>query len=152
MPIIVLMFIGGILAEIWTLLTFARTVGIGATLLWLLTAAVLGVVLIRLHGLATARRVQEMMARGEFPGPAMLDGLAVVIAGILLTVPGLLSDAVAAILLVRPLRNLMLAWAARRWAARHPSARPTDRPPPPGVIEGESRRVNDNRPGHDDPR
>ena len=85
----------------------------------------LGVLVLRAAGLATALRARESLNRGELPAQTMLEGLMMALAGGLLILPGFISDVLGLVLLLpfgpltrwrgdtasRPLKA-MLPWAA----------------------------------------
>ncbi|MCG5241916.1 FxsA family protein [Azospirillum doebereinerae] len=141
-------------------------IGAGPTIGLLLLSAVVGVFLVRHRGLAALTRAQTATAGGQAPIGAVLDGFCEVIAGILLIVPGFLSDLVAIALLIRPLRRGLGRWLLARMVGKgafpmfggpgfgHPAAgsgpgfgggpRPGQPfPPPPGVIDGDYRDVSE---------
>lgn len=92
-------------------------IGAGPTIGLLLLSAVIGVLLIRHRGLASLSRVQGAALQGDAALSGLLDGVCVVIAGILLIIPGFLSDLLALVLLIPPLRRLMGRWLVGRLAA-----------------------------------
>ena len=80
-------------------------------------AGVLGAWLIRWQGWRTWRRIQEELARGAMPADAVQDGLLILVAGVLLITPGVLTDAVGVLLLVPPVRRLVKSRLIRRFKA-----------------------------------
>ena len=95
-------------AEIAVFIQVGSRLGVGMTLLLVLASAVFGIWLVRAQGFATATRVQAMIARGESPALSMLEGLALLAAGVLLLIPGFLTDVAAFVLLIPPLRRLII--------------------------------------------
>jgi len=93
-------------------------IGAGPTIGLLILSAMVGIFLVRHRGLASLTRAQTATARGEAPIGAVLDGFCEVIAGILLIIPGFLSDLVALALLIRPLRRGMGRWLLARMAGK----------------------------------
>jgi len=132
------------IAEIATFVWVGSRIGVGMTLLLVVIGVVIGLWLVRMQGFATASRVQAMIARGESPAQGMLEGLALLAAGVLFLVPGFLTDIAALLLLIPPLRR----WIIRRYLRRVGLGGPVTRPPagPDQVgrtpLEGESRRVD----------
>jgi UPF0716 protein FxsA len=112
--LILLLILGLPIAEIAGFVEIGGRIGVLATLVWVLLAAVAGVTVIRLQGVATALQVRAALARDELPARALFDGACVVLAGFLLLFPGFVSDAVAVLLLLPPLRGLLFAAIARR--------------------------------------
>jgi UPF0716 protein FxsA len=129
-------------AEIAVFIHVGSRLGVGLTLLLVLASAVFGVWLIRVQGFAAATRVQAMIARGESPALGMLEGFALLAAGVLLAVPGFVTDLAAFALLIPPLRRAIIRLYLRRVRLEgtvthhYPEPGKTGRPP----LEGESRR------------
>jgi UPF0716 protein FxsA len=131
------------LAEIASLVAFGRAVGVAPTLAWVMVAAVLGGLLVRSQGFAHARRMRAAMAQGQLPAGPLFDGMAMVVAGLLLIVPGLLGDALAVALLLPQVRRGLLGALIPRFLGgvdRRPGGRTAESAT---VIEGEARRVRD---------
>jgi UPF0716 protein FxsA len=101
-------------AEIAVFIQVGSRLGVGMTLLLVLASAVFGIWLIRVQGFAAATRVQDMISRGESPAQGMLEGLALLAAGVLLLIPGFLTDMAAFILLIPPLRRGVIRIYLRR--------------------------------------
>ena len=117
--------------ETLLLMRLGRSLGGGVLLLYLLGSVAAGVMVMRRHGLGALQQVRAAMARGEMPAAAMMEGLLGLAAGMLLILPGLLSDALALVLL--GLRRRLARQIDRRMAAARPDLRR------PVVIEGEYR-------------
>lgn len=101
-------------AEIAGFVVIGGRIGVLATLAWIFLAALLGLTVLRLQGMATALQVRQALARDELPGRALFDGACVAFAGFLLLIPGFVTDAVAILLLLPPLRRLLFWLVARR--------------------------------------
>jgi UPF0716 protein FxsA len=96
------------LAEILVLIAVADQIGIAWTVLALALSAVLGVVVIRVLGAASLAQLRDALARREPPGGALVRSACVLIAGMLLIVPGFLSDVLALLLLIPPVRATVM--------------------------------------------
>jgi len=131
-------------AEIAIFVQVGSRIGAGMTVLLVVVSAVVGVWLVRRQGLATATRVQAMVARGESPALGMLEGLALLAAGVLLVIPGFLTDIAAFVLLIPPLRRgiirLYLHQVRLEGGVAHHS--PGTDKPGRSPLEGKSRRVD----------
>ena len=66
-----------------------------------------GAYLAKYQGLLTMRKVQEQMNRGIMPGEEMIDGLCILLGGILLLAPGFLTDIMGLLLLLPPTRTMI---------------------------------------------
>lgn len=94
------------LVEIALFVLVGDAIGLWPTLAATVLTAVLGAVLIRGRGLAALRHLQPGAAPEAIPLASLLDGAVVVVAGLLLIIPGFLTDLVGLVLLVRPVRHL----------------------------------------------
>ncbi len=115
--VILLLVLGLPIAEIAAFVVIGGEIGVLATLAWVFLAALAGMVVIRLQGVATALQLQAALSRDELPARALFDGACVTVAGMLMLFPGFVSDAVAILLLLPPLRALAFQLIARRIAA-----------------------------------
>ena len=131
------------LAEILVLIAVADQIGIGWTVLALVAAAVLGVLVIRVLGAASLAALRDALARREPPAGPLFRGACVLIAGVLLIVPGFLSDILALLLLIPPVRATLIG---ALWRQRSGGRRDGDGAM---VIDGDYHEV---QPDHDDPR
>ncbi|MFM2045003.1 MAG: hypothetical protein RLY86_3579 [Pseudomonadota bacterium] len=95
------------LAEIAGFAYVGQELGVLNTLGLVLASMVLGILLVRHRGLETLRRAQQRIARGEPPVREAFDGVFLVLAGILLIIPGFVTDVLALLLLLPPVRNLV---------------------------------------------
>ena len=131
-------------AEIAVFIQVGSRIGAGMTVLLVVVSAVVGVWLVRRQGLATATRVQAMVARGESPALGMLEGLALLAAGVLLVIPGFLTDIAAFVLLIPPLRRGIIRLTLRQMRLEGGVAHHSPGTDKPGrsPLEGKSRRVD----------
>ena len=132
------------IAEIATFVWVGSRIGVGMTLLLVVIGVVVGLWLVRRQGFATAGRVQAMIARGESPAQGMLEGMALLAAGLLFVLPGFVTDIAAVLLLIPPLRRWLIRVYLKRAGV---DTTVTQHPPGPdnpdrSPLEGESRRVD----------
>lgn len=98
MPFIVLLVFVG--AETWVILRLMDRLGGSFVGLWLLAAAIIGGWMIVGGGLTALGRVRLAVARGELPAADIFQGLITAFAGLLLIVPGFITDLLALSLLI----------------------------------------------------
>lgn len=141
--LVLLVLLGLPIVEIWLMIEIGQEVGALPTIALILGTAALGMLLFRVQGLATLARVQAHLDRGEAPVGELLSGLGLLAAGLLLFIPGFLTDAIGLLLFVPPLRRFIIgagvAWALARgrthvWTARGGGPRPPGGGP---VIDGD---------------
>ena len=109
------------LAELWSLLALGAHTTAGAALLWVLCAGFAGVVAIRLAGMQVLRRLQQAQREGVLHQNLVAGDMAIAVAGLLFIVPGLISDALALLVLIPPLRVVLARLAGVRAAAKSTS-------------------------------
>ncbi|MGE0745745.1 MAG: FxsA family protein [Rhodospirillales bacterium] len=126
------------LVEIAGFIVVGDAIGLWPTLALVVLAALAGALLLRLQGIATIRRVQAALARRQAPVVEIFDAFCLMIAAVLLIIPGFVSDAIALLLLLSPVRSLL----RRRMKVYAP-------PPPPGgppgggpVIDGDYHEID----------
>jgi UPF0716 protein FxsA len=78
----------------------------------------LGAALSRWQGAGVYWRIQSELRAGKLPTTSLLDGFLILVAGLLLITPGILSDLVGISLLIPPIRLLYRALAIR-WIKRY---------------------------------
>lgn len=100
------------LIEVVLLFRIAEVIDWGPTLALIIVTGILGAWLARREGLRTLGRIQADLNAGVVPTDSMLDGALILVAGVLLVTPGVLTDLCGFTLLVPPARR----WVKRRLA------------------------------------
>lgn len=106
------------LAELAVMLAVGHWIGIWATIALLFVVSLLGFVLVKHQGLGVWRRIRAEIRDGQVPAAAALDGALVLVAGVLLLIPGFITDALGFVLLVPAVRGLIRRFASRRITRR----------------------------------
>lgn len=114
-PYLPFLLIAWPIAEIAALVWVGGHLGVINTVALVLLAAFGGLALFRYVGFGLLRRVQAELAGGRMPTGTLLEGFVVLVAGVLLILPGFLSDVLAFLLLFAPLRRLIIAAIATRF-------------------------------------
>jgi UPF0716 protein FxsA len=107
-----------LLAELFVAIKVAEAIGVLYMLLLLVASWPLGTWALRSEGQAAWRRLSAAVSAGRSPGREVLDGVLVLIGGLLLIVPGFLSDVVAICALFPPTRSLLRGRLARHLQSR----------------------------------
>ena len=93
--------------ELWSLIELGAQTSASSTMLWVLCAGVLGIGLFRLAGRQTLEHLQQAQREGVLSQQLLMGNVARLVAGVLLIIPGLISDALALVVLLAPLRILL---------------------------------------------
>ena len=97
------------LLEIAGFVIVGREVGALATVGLVLASSLAGVLLLRHQGFGVMARVRAEMAGGGDPSRQLAHGAMIVVAAILLIIPGFITDIIGLLLFLPPVRDL--AWS-----------------------------------------
>ena len=95
------------LAEIAGFILVGQRIGLFPTLSLILLSAVAGIVLMRVQGFGVLTRLRQSGQQGRAPGKELLDAAMILIAGILLLIPGFLTDIIGLALFLPPVRGFL---------------------------------------------
>jgi UPF0716 protein FxsA len=131
------LFVALPIAEIAAFVIVGGWIGVLGTVGLVLLSAAAGMALLRHQGARTALSLQQAVAGVRNPSIALADGAIVMIAALLLIVPGFLSDAAALALLIPPIRAAVLKAVASRVTVHAAGPRNGARRYGADVIDGE---------------
>ncbi|EJT03767.1 phage T7 F exclusion suppressor FxsA [Rhizobium sp. CCGE 510] len=103
------------LAEIAGFVVVGRAIGLWLTLALVMLGVVLGMALLRRQGIGILRRMSSEGRNGVMPGRDLLRPAMNVIASLLLIVPGFLTDIIAILILIPPVREFVWRAIAKRF-------------------------------------
>ena len=89
---IFLFFVLMTLLEITVLISVGQAVGSLSTILLIIATAFIGSRLLKQQGWATMARAQQNIAEGQQPTIEILEGVVILISGVLLITPGFITD------------------------------------------------------------
>ncbi|MDG6779060.1 FxsA family protein [Thiomicrorhabdus sp. zzn3] len=108
MKVFLLFFILIPLLELYLLIQVGGVIGALPTVLLTVATAVIGVWLMRSQGVKVLQDAQLAMTQGEAPQTAMMEGVFIFLGGVLLLVPGLMTDALGLLFLIPWVRQTMI--------------------------------------------
>lgn len=112
----VLAFLALPLLEIALLIKLGQVLGFWPVIAIVLVTALAGVFVIRTQGLATMRRMSDALAHDRAPHAELADGALLLLAGMLLVLPGPMTDVTGVLLLLPPVRKMLAALLFRHAA------------------------------------
>lgn len=122
------------IVDLALLVWIGRHVGFWPTVGLIVATALLGSFLARREGLSALARFRARLASGAMPGSELTDGLIILVAGVLLLTPGVLTDVAGLLGLFPPTRALIKRALTKRFqhrvTARMPTAMWPPAPPP----------------------
>ena len=117
-PLLVVAFILVPLAELYVLIQVGQTIGVLDTLVLLLLVSVVGAWLAKREGIGVVRRMRAALNAGRVPGAELVDAFLILLAAALMLTPGFLTDIVAILLLLPPVRAVVRRQLRRIFARR----------------------------------
>src|SRR5262245_42100113 len=91
--------------ELALIIKTGQVIGLWATLGLMLGAGILGAAILSQQSWSMVRRMRESLAQGRPPVAPVLDAVFLMLAAALLITPGFLSDVLALLLLIPPVRH-----------------------------------------------
>ncbi len=100
--------------EISLFLISSKIIGILPTMLLIVVTSALGAYFARKQGIEAFQKVQRDLQYSKMPGVTIVDGFCILIGGLLLLIPGFLSDIIGALLLI-PMTRKQIKPLFERW-------------------------------------
>jgi UPF0716 protein FxsA len=91
--------------EISLFIQVAHVLGVFMTLILVIFTSVIGLSLVRNQGFKNLMLMQQKMAAGESPAAEMIKSVSLIMAGILLMLPGFFTDFLGLLLLLPPVQK-----------------------------------------------
>lgn len=106
------------LVELYLLITIGGSVGVAPTIALIALTGILGAWLAKREGRRALASYQAALTEGRLPEDGIVSGLLILIGGVLLIAPGVLTDVVGLALMIPPIRRGVAKLVTRRVAAR----------------------------------
>jgi len=116
--LILALFIVVPLVEIYVIVQVGHAIGVLDTLGLLILVSFVGAWLTRHEGFVVLRRLRAQLEAGRTPTAELIDGVLVLVAGLLMLVPGFVTDGIGLLVLFPPTRALLRAYLRRRFAVQ----------------------------------
>ncbi len=139
LPRLLLLFITVPLIELYLLVKVGEEVGAGPTIALVILTGILGAALARSQGRSILQNLQTDLQAGRSPTNELLDGFLVLVGGIVLLTPGLLTDLFGFALLIpalrTPIRKRLQSGLASRFVTQFPRQPQQRKPRDENVID-----------------
>lgn len=137
-----ILFLGATLLELYVIISVGEVIGAFSTVVLVVLTAAIGSFLLKQQGRSTLTRAQQTMLSGQMPAGEMLEGLVLVVSGVLLLTPGFITDFVGLLGLMPFSRQAFIKYLINHFGdkfSRQTSQQNTQRshPQEPEVLEGE---------------
>lgn len=115
---LVLVLIAVPVIEVLVFIEVAHAIGWLLAVVLLLGTSVVGTQLLRIQGRSAMQRVSSAVAEHRAPGRAAVDAALGLLGGVLLVLPGFVTDFLGALLIFPPSRRQARGWMSRHYAGR----------------------------------
>ena len=95
-----------IFAEIAIFIVIGKAIGVFYTLLFIVLTSVLGILIAKKRGTKSVQSIQKSLQQGQPPGIAIIETFMVFIGGVLLALPGFITDVIGLLFVLGITRNL----------------------------------------------
>lgn len=125
-------FLVWLVIELLVFILFVDWLGALAAILLVILPMVFGGGVMQMQSMEVVRQAQQKMARGESVEQEAMENLAVVMGGMLMLIPGIVTSIIGILLLIPGVRRNLLAWMFKQQIIRTGAARATGT-----IIDGE---------------
>jgi UPF0716 protein FxsA len=80
------------LIELWALIRLSHVLGSGLTILLIACTGTIGAILTKRQSTSVLKKINDSLAQGQIPADKLIDGLLILIGGVMLITPGILTD------------------------------------------------------------
>ena len=109
------------LMELYLLIKIGVVIGAFNTIFLIVSTGVIGAYMARGQGLMILSKINHELSHGEMPSESMVDGLFVLVGGVLLITPGIVTDIAGFIFVIPETRKYIKKYLKKkfRYMARH---------------------------------
>ena len=115
---LILLFILMPIIEIALLIEIGGRIGTFKTILIVIITGIIGAALAKQQGISVIRKIKEETAFGNMPAESLFNGVFILIGGILLLTPGLITDFIGFALLIplsrNVIKNFVIIWLKKK--------------------------------------
>jgi len=108
LPVLPIILLAMPFVEIAGFVVVGERIGVLPTLGLVVATGILGAFLMRLQGFGVMNRIRAELENGRNPGRELAHGVMILLAGVLLLIPGFVTDILGVLMFLPPLRDL--AW------------------------------------------
>lgn len=101
------------LLELYVLITIGKYIGAIPTILIVVIAGMAGIALLKREGFKVLNDFKKALYEGKVPGDEILNGILVLVGGVFLITPGLITDVIGFLLLIPFTRMIIKNWVKK---------------------------------------
>jgi len=128
------------LIELSLLIEIGKRINVGPTIGLVIVTGIVGATLAKYEGLRTWNLIRADLNAGRLPADKLVDALLILVAGVLLVTPGIITDGIGFLLLLPPFRSLIRKHLKKRFQSKFVIMHPGNfhHPPDDDLIDVES--------------
>lgn len=107
MLLLTLLIVAIPIVEIYVIIQVGHVIGALATIGLLILGSLVGIWLVKREGLGVLRRIDVQLRDHQVPHREMVDGFLILLAGLLIAIPGFVTDGLGFLLLLPPVRAMV---------------------------------------------
>ena len=111
---LILLFTFVPMIELYFLIRVGHSIGAMNTVIIVIVTGVLGAVFAKMEGLRVLSRMQQSIESGAMPASELFDGVLILVGGILLITPGILTDIIGFIFIMPFTRHFLKKWIRQK--------------------------------------
>ena len=111
---LILFLLGLPILEIAVFVIIGSEIGVLWTIALVVLAAIAGLTLLRIQGFGVVTRIRRELDAGRNPSRELAHGVMIMLAGILLLIPGFVTDVLGLLLFIPPVRDFAWRFLKRR--------------------------------------
>lgn len=100
--------------ELAVLMRVHGHIGLANTIALVIVTGVIGAIMARAQGFMVLMQIRRDMDAGRMPAPRLMDGVMILVAGVLMITPGLITDGAGFLLLMPPVRAAIRGWLRKK--------------------------------------
>jgi len=117
LPTLIIIFVLTPVIELFLLIELGKMIGTWNTIAIVVLTGIVGAMLAKSQGLSVLRDMQMDMMNGIMPADSLFDGALVLVGGVLLITPGIITDLLGFLLLI-PLTRSGAKKVLKKWLMR----------------------------------
>nr|WP_210327979.1 MULTISPECIES: FxsA family protein [Bartonella] len=107
-----------IFIEIAGFIIVGKEIGVLATLALIILSMFVGFILLRIQGITLLAKMQHELSAGRIPDRELAHGALLILAAILLIIPGFVTDIIGLLLFIPQIRDLLWKWVSKKMTVR----------------------------------
>jgi UPF0716 protein FxsA len=109
-PRLLFLFVMVPLVELFILIKLGKYLGTLNTILIIILTGILGAAFARSQGAGIISRIRNSLNQGQIPGNELIQGLLILVGGLMLITPGFITDLLGFSLILPQSRKLFVGW------------------------------------------